>query len=414
MGTSNAASTEGGKAKDTSKTATKASGAGTKTKKTVRRKKPTSTSKSSGASSNQATYSAARTAQVGLAGQRNAAAARLSDPLWYRIEDVLPATAEETTMPMQGTKVLPEQVQIVERALSNNNMARPDVTPQAFCVLLEQARRYALELIADAQDYAVCASRNEIAKADLELASQMRPDHPTAVTTQLPKLNLLAQQINRVPLPPIPTQCYSGVLLPPKRHQLTARTYDVVSGAQVAERMLQPKPSIATKRPMSTTGGKAAPRPSYGAARGRQISINLKEKEPEKKEVPSSTPASAPATTDSTPASATAPAPMEISSPTAAGGGTPAPAPAHPGAGIGPAPAPGTAYPDPGSAPSPAPSSATGASTPAPVPGTAAGAAAPTPVSAPTAAPPSSDPTPSAASPPSGGPTPSTGNQNNG
>lgn len=273
-----------------------------------------------------------------LAGQRSAAAARLSDPLWFRVEDVLPATTEDTAMAMAAAKILPEQVQIVEAALANNNMTRADVTPQAFCVLLEQARRYALELIADAQDYAVCAGHSEMTKADFELASQMRPDHPISVTTQLPKLNLLAQQINRVPLPPIPTQCYSGILLPPKRHQLTARTFDVVSGAQVAKKMVQGKPLIATKKVPSmstttttsattsnntaannnTTTEKTSPKPSYGAARGRQIPIHLKDTA--NKEIPPSNPqpsdksdVAAP-TSNSTVASG-GPTPMNISSP---------------------------------------------------------------------------------------------------
>ena len=48
-----------------------------------------------------------------LASQRNKAAARRSDPLWYRDEDVLPSTAEETPM-AEHAKILPEQVQIVE------------------------------------------------------------------------------------------------------------------------------------------------------------------------------------------------------------------------------------------------------------------------------------------------------------
>lgn len=305
MGTAPAPASEG--TKSTTKTATKASGAGTKAKPPARRKKPSTPSKAASASANQATYSAARTAQMELAGQRSAAAARLSDPLWYRVEDILPATTDETAMAMPATKVLPEQVQIVETALSNNNMTRSDVTPQAFCVLLEQARRYALEIIADAQDYAVFASRTEISQPDLELASQMRPDFPIAVSTQLPKLNLLSQQINRVPLPPIPTQCFSGVLLPPKHHQLTARTFDVVSCAQVAQKMVQPKPSIANKK-SSTSSTKTTPKPSYGAARGRQIPIQLKEREPEHKEVTSGAIAAASS-------SDAGPTPMEISSP---------------------------------------------------------------------------------------------------
>ena len=249
------------------KTVTKAGG-GTKAKKPAR-KKPT---KKGTAATNQATLKAARSAQMDLASQRNKAAARRSDPLWFRDEDVLPFTAEESPMAENG-KILPEQVQIVENALSHNNLSRSDVTPQAFYCLMEQARRFAFEIITDSQDYAFVANRNEISKADLELANSFRPDHPIALSAQLPKLHLLAQQINRVPLPPIPTQCYSGVLLPPKAHQLTARTFDVVSGAQVANKMVQQTPSLPSRRSSSK------PKPSYGASRGRQISITLQKKE---------------------------------------------------------------------------------------------------------------------------------------
>eukprot|EP00934_Nitzschia_sp_Nitz4_P007300 Nitzschia sp. Nitz4//scaffold3_size479765//210652//211794//NITZ4_000089-RA/size479765-processed-gene-1.507-mRNA-1//-1//CDS//3329550725//7290//frame0 len=308
MATAPAPASEASTAKSTAKTATKASGAGTKTKKAAapRRKKPTA--KSTGASQAQAAFLSARGPQLELASQRNAAAVRLADPLWYRVEDVLPATTDETPMAIPATKILPEQVQIVEAALANNHMARSDVTPQAFCVLLEQARRYALELIADAQDYAVCAGRAEMAKADFDLASQMRPDHPISVTTQLPKLNLLAQQINRVPLPPIPTQCYSGVLLPLKRHQLTARTFDVVSGAQVAQKMVQAKPSIATKKSSSSSSSKSSPKPSYGASRGRQIPVHLKDATPDNKQA-------APSTTSSSGTTPGGTMPMDVSSP---------------------------------------------------------------------------------------------------
>jgi len=118
---------------------------------------------------------------------------------------------------------------------------------------------------------------------------EFRPDHPISITTQLPKLNLLAQSINRVPLPPIPTQCYSGILLPSKRYQLTARTFDVVTSAQTAQRMVQAVPALPVKS--RSTGGSNGSRrgsssssskkstkkaPSYGASRGRQIAIHLK------------------------------------------------------------------------------------------------------------------------------------------
>jgi len=126
------------------------------------------------------------------------------------------------------------------------------------------------------------------------LASEFRPDLHISITTQLPKLNLLAQSINRVPLPPIPTQCYSGVLLPSKRYQLTARTFDVVTSAQTAQRMVQAVPTVSSQTKVNSSSnnqnsyrrGSSNPtskkntskkiRPSYGAARGRQIAINLK------------------------------------------------------------------------------------------------------------------------------------------
>ncbi|CAJ1914189.1 unnamed protein product [Cylindrotheca closterium] len=263
--------------KSPSKTATKAGG-GTKTKKTTKKR---STKKNTGNSAaTQAALNASRAAHAELTAQRNKAAARRSDPLWYRDEDVLPSAAEETPMAEHG-RILPEQFQIVDTALLKNNLTRSDVTPQAFYCLLEQARRFAYEIITDSQDYAFMANRTEIAKADLELADSYRPDHPTALQAQLPKLNLLAQTINRVPLPPIPTQCYSGVSLPPKKHQLTARTFDVVSGAQVANKMVQPAPSLPVKKPSTSSSSKQGSKTtaSYGANRGRQIPVNIQEKD---------------------------------------------------------------------------------------------------------------------------------------
>lgn len=264
-----AATTKSKSGKSKAKTATKASGAGTqaKAKKPSRKKK--TTSKSSGAAATQAILNSARAAQLDLAKQKAQGAAKRSDPLWYRIEDVLPVVSEGNAM-TSSTSILPEQVQIVETVLGQNGLNRSDVTPQAMACLLEQARRFAHELITNAQDYAYSANRAEVTRADFLLASEMRADFKIGVSTQLPKLNLVAQHVNRAPLPPIPTQCYSGVLLPPKEHQLTARTYDIVSGAQVTQKMIQKIPE-APKRRKSSSG-----QPSYGAARGRQIPIKLK------------------------------------------------------------------------------------------------------------------------------------------
>eukprot|EP00531_Pseudo-nitzschia_arenysensis_P018665 CAMPEP_0116133706 /NCGR_PEP_ID=MMETSP0329-20121206/10249_1 /TAXON_ID=697910 /ORGANISM="Pseudo-nitzschia arenysensis, Strain B593" /LENGTH=333 /DNA_ID=CAMNT_0003628355 /DNA_START=197 /DNA_END=1198 /DNA_ORIENTATION=- len=276
--------------KSSTKTVTKATGAGTKAKKTTVKKRKVVKSAASAGSSQ--LLGASRAAHADLASQRNAAAARRSDPLWYQLEDyVLPSVADETPMAEgSAAKILPEQAQIVEAALDKNGLTRADVTPQAFACLLEQARRYAIDILSDSQDYAFVANRTEITKADLSLANEFRPDHTAAITTQLPKLNLLAQTINRVPLPPIPTHCYSGVLLPSKRFQLTARTFDVVTSAQTAQRMVQAVPALPPKSKSSSSGGGGSKKgsssssskkstkkaPSYGASRGRQIAIHLK------------------------------------------------------------------------------------------------------------------------------------------
>jgi hypothetical protein len=237
-------------------------------KKKVRRKKPpgTPTTKTS-AQSSVSIYSSSRTAQQELASQLALAAARKSDPLWYRTEEAMAAVSGDSVM---APGVLADQVEIVEAALLQNHLTRADVTPQAYACLLEQARRHALELLADAQDYAYSANRQEVTRADILLAAELRPDQPTFAThTQHHKMVVVSHQVNRKPLPPIPTHCYSGIVLPPKEHQLTARTFDVVTGAQVQQRMVGRLPKLAT--PTTPASG-----PSYGASRGRQIPISLK------------------------------------------------------------------------------------------------------------------------------------------
>lgn len=245
--------------------ATKAGATQAKAKKpTVRKRKPTT--KTSSAASAQSIMAEAKNASVALAQQRALQAAKRSDPLWYKIEDIFPAI-QGPDMPNVKSSVLPEQVQVVEAALAHHGLTRIDVTPQAMACLLEQARRFTQELITDAQDHAYMAGRSEITKPDLSLAMELRPDNRIAVATQLPKLNLVAQQVNKVPLPAIPSHCYNGVVLPPKEHQLTARTFDIVTSAQSLQRMN-------TAVPLAP-GRQATP---YGASRrAHQIPINLKE-----------------------------------------------------------------------------------------------------------------------------------------
>lgn len=245
-------------------------------KKKSRRKKPSVSSKGPNSA---ALLAAAKISQAELNSMKALEAARRKDPLWYRSSEVLQAISADST-PVPG--LLNEQVDLVENALRNNFLGRADVTPQAFGVLLEQARRYALELVADAQDCAYAAHRHDITRADLVMALELRPDQPnTSTLTELQKMNNFAHKINKKPLPPIPQQCYSGILLPPKANQLTARTFDILTGAQVMKKMNQPLPAAPNSKKSgneSTNAGNkkaASNTPSYGASRGTQIPITI-------------------------------------------------------------------------------------------------------------------------------------------
>jgi len=245
-------------------------------KKKSRRKKPSVSSKGPNSA---ALLAAAKISQAELNSMKALEAARRKDPLWYRSSEVLQAISADST-PVPG--LLNEQVDLVENSLRNNFLGRADVTPQAFGVLLEQARRYALELVADAQDCAYAAHRHDITRADLVMALELRPDQPNASTlTELQKMNHFAHNINKKPLPPIPQQCYSGIVLPPKANQLTARTFDVLTGAQVMKKMNQQLPAAPNSKKSgndSNSNSNTKPpnnAPSYGASRGPQIPINI-------------------------------------------------------------------------------------------------------------------------------------------
>ena len=109
--------------------------------------------------------------------------------------------------------------------------------------------RHALELISDAQDYAGHCSRNDVTSADLKLAAEFRDDFGGPAenaaggctgASHLPppeQIAIIAEEVNRIPLPPVPTSCYNGIVLPAPEHQLTARTFDVVTSARVAQKI---------------------------------------------------------------------------------------------------------------------------------------------------------------------------------
>jgi len=290
-------------------------------KKKVRKKKPPSNRPSS--VNHIAVTNAANSAKAELAQLKAIEIARRSDPLWFEAKEVCYSAiaAAAATSAVSGSTgadamvsssastgvsvsaaVLPNQVDIVEAALRNNNLTRVDVTPQAFACLLEQTRRHALDLLADAQDYAYAANRHDVSTSDLLLAADLRADGGdflTDVATQQPKISAILHETNKKPLPTIPTTVYDGIALPPKHHQLTARTFDIVSGARISKKMITNPPSFASgKHPVSSsttvpgaTGSSSASpeKPKklkrkssgsipvgYGAKRGAQIPIQLK------------------------------------------------------------------------------------------------------------------------------------------
>jgi Transcription initiation factor IID, 31kD subunit len=302
--TTKATTTSKKKKASATKAASAAAAATTKKKPAPRKRKPP-VSKANASASNQAVWSDARAASSDLAQQRALVAARRADPLWYRMEDVMPVNYHHKALPLSSplNTFLSQQMQVVESALEKNGLTRSDLTPQALACLSEHARRYTQELLRDAQDFADTVGRPEISRADLLLASELRHDHPVAISTQLPQLNLVARQVNRKPLPPIPSHCYSGIVLPPKQNQLTARTFDIVSGTLTAQQMVRPLPqppgsttTTTTTAPTSSTAdaagggnnkrkstsssGGGGGGSSYGASRGRQIPVKLKEMTP--------------------------------------------------------------------------------------------------------------------------------------
>ena len=198
---------------------------------------------------------------------------------------------------------LMDDISIIDNALKSNGLSHSDITPKAYSCLLEQARRYALELIANSQDYAIHAQRSSISQllpCDLLLAVELSEDGKSngdcnnlggginGVASTLPspsEIADLANIVNAVPLPTIPNNCYNGVALPPVKEQLTARTYDVVNGARVSQRMMKggdlPFDTI-DHGDYSSGGGlikKKNKGGTYGAGLGRQIAVHIKDKD---------------------------------------------------------------------------------------------------------------------------------------
>jgi histone H3/H4 len=195
---------------------------------------------------------------------------------------------QQSSSSSSSSGFLMDDVTIIDKALQSSGLTRSNLTPRAYACLLEQARRYTLELLADAQDYALHAARDSISTllpCDLLLAAEMRED-VHGISSTLPcveDIQGMADEVNRVPLPAIPRDCYGGVVLPPVEDQLTARTFDVVNGARVVQRMLRGGDYPMSLGDVGRGGGGGGTSSStkrkvgsYGAGIGRQIAVNLK------------------------------------------------------------------------------------------------------------------------------------------
>ena len=199
-----------------------------------------------------------------------------------------PSKRKKVDTSSSSSGFLMDDVTIIDKALQSSGLTRSNLTPRAYACLLEQARRYTLELLADAQDYALHAARDSISTllpCDLLLAAEMRED-VHGISSTLPcveDIQGMADEVNRVPLPAIPRDCYGGVVLPPVEDQLTARTFDVVNGARVVQRMLRGGDYPMSLGDVGRGGGGGGTSSStkrkvgsYGAGIGRQIAVNLK------------------------------------------------------------------------------------------------------------------------------------------
>lgn len=197
------------------------------------------------------------------------------------------SNSQQQSSTSSSSGFLMDDVTIIDKALQSSGLTRSNLTPRAYACLLEQARRYTLELLADAQDYALHAARDSISTllpCDLLLAAEMRED-VHGISSTLPcveDVQGMADEVNRVPLPAIPRDCYGGVVLPPVEDQLTARTFDVVNGARVVQRMLRGGDYPMSLGDVGRGGGGGTSSStkrkvgSYGAGIGRQIAVNLK------------------------------------------------------------------------------------------------------------------------------------------
>lgn len=226
---------------------TKGGATTTKKRTTTKRKKP-AVKKDDGE-----ILAAGQAAAADLAAQRAAAAASRLDPLWYRTIDCALTPAAQAQIP------------VVEQCLQQQGLTPQEVTPQAMACLLEEAVRYSQQLMEAARECAAAAGRADMVKADVTLAQELTGNQPSTTHTT-PRLLWVSQQVNRRPLPTIPSHCCNGVVI----GRPLQRTWDLVSAsAATVERTVPQAPPTKKKDAV----------PGYGAVKAKnQIPVKLQAK----------------------------------------------------------------------------------------------------------------------------------------
>jgi len=171
---------------------------------------------------------------------------------------------------------LEEERSIIGRALHNNGLNQLDISSKGIGCLIEQGRKFVLELLADATDYAGCdGNMQDLNSADLMLVSELREDG----NEKNLDISLVqhANETNKRLIPPIPSQCYNGIVLRKNEpHTLLDRTFDIIPSStdlnthelKQAEERYKPIDSVQTVK--KNKG------PSYGASKGKQIEVTIK------------------------------------------------------------------------------------------------------------------------------------------
>jgi len=200
-------------------------------------------------------------------------------------------TDDAANIDVDSPSFLEQDIEIVHKALQNNGLEMEDITAEGFDSLLQEARKYAMELIADAGDYAMHSHGSDnITSADLILAKEMQSDDLDAamgLTTSdhigsleyMQTIGKIAHETNNRVLPPIPDHCYNGVVLPEVEFTLLGRPFDVVCRAPIDTTNNQTKHSgSGTSSSMQESSNRSNNTiPSYGARRAghKQIPMNL-------------------------------------------------------------------------------------------------------------------------------------------